>query len=228
MTLSSPLRWLKAWLNGTVRRRLLRRRNKEGWNAAWARTDFDAPWLDRPVPPELLEAVREGWFVPGSALDIGCGEGQIAAWLARQGFPTVGVDISAHAVRRAQELAGEVPGLRFQVADICAGPVPGGPFSVLVDRGCFHQIPAYEQRAYVRSLAAVATPGARLLLLVRAYRSGEAVGDAAVAAAQRATVEAAFGAEFLLVRDGVTYLDRHGGNVPGEALGGHCFWLERR
>jgi 2-polyprenyl-3-methyl-5-hydroxy-6-metoxy-1,4-benzoquinol methylase len=45
------------------------------------------------IPQEVQDAVDSGWFSPGSsALDIGCGMGEIAAWLAQQGFNVLGID----------------------------------------------------------------------------------------------------------------------------------------
>ncbi|HEX3650002.1 MAG TPA: class I SAM-dependent methyltransferase, partial [Pseudonocardiaceae bacterium] len=58
----------------------------------------DAIWSGRPNP--LL--VREiGSLQPGSVLDLGCGEGADAVWLARQGWRVTAVDISATALERA-------------------------------------------------------------------------------------------------------------------------------
>src|SRR5690606_10076573 len=76
---------------------------REAWEAKWRRSDFAAPWLGRGAPAELVRAVSEGWLAPGaSALDIGCGEGDVAAWLAEHGFPAVGVDIAPAAIERAR------------------------------------------------------------------------------------------------------------------------------
>lgn len=43
--------------------------------------------------------------VPGTALDLGCGEGGDALWLARRGWRVTGLDISPTAIGRARDAA---------------------------------------------------------------------------------------------------------------------------
>lgn len=66
----------------------------------------------------LVEEVAT--LVPGTALEVGCGEGADAIWLAEHGWQVMGVDFSAQALSRAAErapasLAGR---LTWQQADI--------------------------------------------------------------------------------------------------------------
>jgi SAM-dependent methyltransferase len=62
-----------------------------------------AVWSGRPNPHLLSEAAG---LVPGAALDIGCGEGADAIWLAEKGWQVTAVDISAVALARAAARAG--------------------------------------------------------------------------------------------------------------------------
>lgn len=59
-------------------------------------------WSGR-VNQTMAELVEP--LAPGTALDLGCGEGGDAIWLALHGWNTTGVDISATAVARAEEAA---------------------------------------------------------------------------------------------------------------------------
>jgi SAM-dependent methyltransferase len=114
------------------------------------------------------EAVRTGWWEPGArVLDVGCGSGWIAAFLAERGFKVMGVDYAQAAVERARADHGEIPGrLEWAVADAAAGPIPGGPFDALLDRGCMIRIPKDLWPDYVRTLHRVSHPGTRFLLLL--------------------------------------------------------------
>ncbi|MFJ6028061.1 class I SAM-dependent methyltransferase [Pseudarthrobacter sp. NPDC092424] len=56
-------------------------------------------WSGRPNPQLVREA---GGLRPGKALDLGCGEGADAIWLAQQGWTVTAVDVSAVALERAQ------------------------------------------------------------------------------------------------------------------------------
>lgn len=60
-------------------------------------------WSGEPNP--WLVEVASG-MVPGTALDLGCGEGADAMWLSRAGWQVTGVDFSAEALRRAAAAAG--------------------------------------------------------------------------------------------------------------------------
>jgi 2-polyprenyl-3-methyl-5-hydroxy-6-metoxy-1,4-benzoquinol methylase len=52
------------------------------------------------------------------AIDIGCGAGHNAAWLADQGLEVTGVDFADHAIERARSKFGEVAGLHLEVVDV--------------------------------------------------------------------------------------------------------------
>ncbi|WP_436772078.1 class I SAM-dependent methyltransferase [Yinghuangia sp. YIM S09857] len=55
---------------------------------------------------------------PGSALELGCGFGVHAAYLAMKGVQVTGVDLSPVQYERARRMWGDVPGLRFALADV--------------------------------------------------------------------------------------------------------------
>lgn len=71
------------------------------WDARYRQAD-GAMWSGRPNGRLVAEAAA---LVPGRALDVGCGEGADAMWLAAQGWRVTAVDISAVAVGRAREVA---------------------------------------------------------------------------------------------------------------------------
>jgi methylase of polypeptide subunit release factors len=58
-------------------------------------------WDTGITPPELIELVESGQVPPGRALDIGCGTGTNAVFLAQRGFEVVGTDVAWLAIRRA-------------------------------------------------------------------------------------------------------------------------------
>lgn len=112
--------------------------------------------------PELVAALGDGWL-PGSGrgLDIGCGLGTEAGYLASLGWRIAGIDLSATALRRA---AAEHGGVRFARADVRALPFASGRFDAAVDRGCFHYLTAADRPSYSNELRRVLLPGGKLLL----------------------------------------------------------------
>ncbi len=83
------------------------------WEARYASSE--AVWSGR-----VNAVVREvaASLEPGSALDLGCGEGGDAVWLASRGWETVGVDLSGTAVERARAAAASV-GLDANAVRFC-------------------------------------------------------------------------------------------------------------
>ncbi|WCO68106.1 methyltransferase domain-containing protein [Iamia majanohamensis] len=75
---------------------------EEHWEARYR--DSDRVWSGRVTAVLQAEAAR---LTPGTAVDLGCGEGADAIWLARQGWDVTAVDISATALARVEEHAAE-------------------------------------------------------------------------------------------------------------------------
>jgi SAM-dependent methyltransferase len=103
---------------------------------------------------------------PGRALDVGCGEGGDALWLAARGWDVLGVDISQVAVDRAAARAVEV-GLaertRWEVRDLLVWSPAPASFD-LVAAAFIHLGPDDRRTAYA-GLAAAVAPGGTLLIV---------------------------------------------------------------
>ena len=123
------------------------------------------PWdSDRPLPA-LVALVEAGRLTPGQALDLGCGTGTNAIYLAQRGFTVAGVDIASRAIAQARHKAQEAGvAVDFRVGDVTDLPADLGPRDLALDVGCFHSLPAAGKPAYVRSLRRVLRPGGMFLL----------------------------------------------------------------
>ena len=120
----------------------------------------ETPWDTGRPDHNLTELFRDRPIPGGAALEIGCGTGTHALWLAEQGFSVTGVDISSLAVERAREAASRAGSpVRFLTADFLSEPVPGGPFDFVFDRGCFHSFDAPADRErFARAVADLLAP----------------------------------------------------------------------
>jgi SAM-dependent methyltransferase len=76
--------------------------DRERWDAKYA----ERPWPSEIAPPEWLTRHAKT-IPPGRALDLACGEGRAAIWLAEQGWEVTAVDISPVGLSRAKTLADE-------------------------------------------------------------------------------------------------------------------------
>ncbi|WP_422746390.1 class I SAM-dependent methyltransferase [Mycobacterium sp. WMMD1722] len=120
-------------------------------------------WSGR-VNARLAEIAEN--LTPGTALDVGCGEGADAIWLAQRGWRVVGVDVSPTALRRAAEdaaAAGVAERISFQRHDLTAD-IPAGRFD-LVSAQFFHAPYEWDREAILRRLAESVAAGGRLLVV---------------------------------------------------------------
>ncbi|MFI9173623.1 class I SAM-dependent methyltransferase [Streptomyces lincolnensis] len=132
----------------------------EFWEARY--TGEQRVWSGRPNP--LL--VREvSGLAPGSALDLGCGEGADAVWLASRGWRVTGVDISPTALERAAGHAADA-GVADRVAwerHELGVTFPDGVFDLVSAQFLMSPVPLDQDGVLRRATAAVA-PGGTLLI----------------------------------------------------------------
>ena len=111
-----------------------------------------------PMHRRQIEALGVG---PGErALEVGCGNGSISAWLAERVRPggravAFDLDLSLVDVR--------APGLELRQGDIVAGPVDPGDFDLVTARAVLHHVTDLE--AALRNLVASLAPGGSILLI---------------------------------------------------------------
>jgi SAM-dependent methyltransferase len=133
--------------------------------APWERRDVKESW--RPMLDGLDAPV------PGRALDVGCGSGRDAVYLAKRGWRVTAVDFVEKALARAEQRAAqegvEVQWVRGDVAELARlGLEPG--YNLLYDFGCIHSLPDSARRGAAAGLTELAAPGATLLMV--AFKAG--------------------------------------------------------
>jgi SAM-dependent methyltransferase len=123
------------------------------------------PWNDENPPGLLVDLVESGTLVPGDAVDLGCGAGNHAVWLAERGFRVTGLDFSARATELATELAAR-RGVkcRFVVRDV-TGDVGDleGAFDFACDWEVLHHVFPDLRPRYVDNVLRLLRPGGRYL-----------------------------------------------------------------
>jgi SAM-dependent methyltransferase len=128
------------------------------WDARYDERD-GAMWSGRPNGRLVAEATGAG---PGRALDVGCGEGADAIWLARRGWTVTAIDISDVAVRRARAAA-EKSGVTVEwvCGDALRTPFPARSFDLVSMQ--YPALPKAAGDAAVRALLDTVVPGGLLL-----------------------------------------------------------------
>jgi ubiquinone/menaquinone biosynthesis C-methylase UbiE len=116
--------------------------------------------------PAFVELVQAGELNKGRVLDIGCGTGENALYLAENGFSVIGVDLSSRAIAAARKKTAE----RWLDVDFRAGnalslDLKDSSFENIIDSGLFHTFNDNDRTAYVREMARVLVPKGRYFML---------------------------------------------------------------
>jgi SAM-dependent methyltransferase len=128
-------------------------------------------WDDRYSTSELIWTGRANQFVeanladldPGTAIDLGAGEGRNAVWLAARGWSVTAVDFSQVGLDKAERLAAEH---RVEITTVSADATtwqPAAPVDLVVVS--YLQLPSAQQRVVLDHAVTWLNPGGTLLVI---------------------------------------------------------------
>jgi SAM-dependent methyltransferase len=126
----------------------------------------DTPWDTGRPSTMLMQIVAEEKIAPCRAIDLGCGTGTNAVWLAQQRFDVVGVDLSPLASEQGTKRAAQ-EGVRvhFMAADVLKLDDLRPDFRFFFDRGLYHIVRKIDAQRYVQTVADWTFPAALGLVL---------------------------------------------------------------
>jgi SAM-dependent methyltransferase len=138
---------------------------------------FDTAYEGRPPwdigrPQGAIVSLAEAGEIVGSVIDLGCGTGEHALYLAERGHPVLGIDLAEGAVETARSKAAEraVPA-EFLVWDARRAHELGRRFDTAIDVGLFHTLSDEDRLAYASALHGVLQPGGRGFVLCWSERN---------------------------------------------------------
>ncbi len=133
--------------------------NSEDWDRRYAGSEL--LWT---AQPNRFLVAEVSDLPPGRALDLACGEGRNAVWLAEQGWNVTGVDFSGAALGKAGALA-EARGVcaEWVQADLADYEPERAAYDLVVI--LYLQLPAHERRPILRRAGAAVAPGGVLLVI---------------------------------------------------------------
>ena len=127
--------------------------------AFWNHNAAYYPWIRKQL--EGIAATR--------ILDVGCGEGSLARYLAFPGREVLGIDPSGEAIARARKQTGEGEGVRFLNLSLEAFDAPPGSMDAVIFAASLHHM---EEEGALRKARELLRPGGRLLIVGLAAPSG--------------------------------------------------------
>jgi SAM-dependent methyltransferase len=159
------------------------------------------PWDGHPLAQSLRTLVEgDGALPTGKALELGCGTGDCSIYLAEHGWQVTAIDYVTQPLDKARAKADAARAvINFARADVTrlSSAGLGDNFGLIVDNGCLHNMSDADRDAYVREVSAMATPGARLLIV--AFAPGGRFG---VRGVEPAEMERRFAPRWTLVSAG--------------------------
>jgi len=184
----------------------------------------DLPWDSGIRSRELARVLEESGMAPGRAVELGCGSGTNAVFLAEQGFDVTALDVSPTAIAMAKRRADDanVP-VQLLVADLADLQLDLPTFDLIFDRGCFHCVRKVDLAGFRQTLKRLSRPGTKYLLLTgNANEQNEDQGPPRLSEQEiRADLEDLFEIEW--IRE---FRFEDAGGVEGP-LGWSC-WMTRR
>jgi len=130
------------------------------WSEFFADHVTSCPFLVDWPDENLVEWFDAGLLVPGRVLELGCGNGRAAAYLAGLGCRVDAVDFSAQAIDWAIARAASAGvSVDFQCCSIFDATVPLGCYDLVYDSGCFHHLPPHRRKDYVELVHRALKPG---------------------------------------------------------------------
>ncbi len=156
------------------------------------------PWDGHALSSTLQELIEgPAALATGIAIDIGCGTGDAAIYLAHHGWQVTGVDVSAKALEKARaKAAAEHVRVDFRRADATrlSSAGIGKGCTLIFDSGCLHGMSDDARDRYVAELGVIAAP--QTWLLIFAFTPG---GQTGVRGIDHAEIERRFAPQWELV-----------------------------
>lgn len=126
----------------------------------------ETPWDSGQPSKELQRIVSERNIAPTRMLELGCGTGTNAIYLAQLGFTVTALDIAPRAIEQARAKAAKAGvAVDFRQADLLKLPDMGPAFPFVFDRGVYHHLRTVDLSCFLGVLSRVSRPGGLYLTL---------------------------------------------------------------
>ncbi len=153
------------------------------------------PWdIGRPQR-EIIRLEKDG-EISGRVLDVGCGTGENALYLAHLDFEVWGIDAAPAAINKATEKARErAISVNFLVSDALELPSLRTKFDTVIDCGLFHVLSDEERPIFAASLSSALFPGGKYFMLCFSEHEPGSYGPRRVTQAE---IRATFGKGWMI------------------------------
>ena len=135
---------------------------KEKWEEIYKKFEMNLPWCIEEVPSWFKKLIISKWVKPCKTLDVGCGVGNYANFLAKKEFEVTAIDISKKVIDMAVK-KNAVKNLRFKAHD--AFKLKSlGKFDFVYEISILHNIEPNKRKKYIDNLYSVLNKNGKLLV----------------------------------------------------------------
>lgn len=139
---------------------LLKEEREFNWDTFYSDRERKIPFFENHPDENLVEYIKKKRLVGGKALELGCGPGRNAIYMARNGFHVDAVDQSEEglgwAKERAKDQRVQVNFIQSNIFDL---EIEEGSYDLVYDSGCFHHIPPHRRMSYIELVNKALKPG---------------------------------------------------------------------
>ena len=133
--------------------------DKIDWEAFYTEGKRKPPFLTDKPDENLVGYFEQGFLKPGRAIDLGCGTGRNAVYLAKAGYRVDAIDLSQTAIERGRALARRsAVDLKFTVGSLFDLALPGSHYDLAYDAGLLHHLQPHRRPYYLEKVHAILKP----------------------------------------------------------------------
>ncbi len=139
---------------------LIKEESQFDWDNFYSDRDRKVPFFVNHPDENLVEYFETKMVSSGKVLDLGCGPGRNALYLAENGFLVDAVDQSEEGLNWAKERSVEKKmHVNFIKDNIFEMNFEEGTYDLVYDSGCFHHIPPHRRMNYINLVQRALKPG---------------------------------------------------------------------
>ena len=143
------------------------------WNSLYTERPLkDLPWVSPVIHPELKKVIDELPLNDGTALDIGCGTGQVSRYLALKGYDVTAIDIAEQAIRISKKLNNTGKNIKYTVANSLTFNSEY-PFDLVVDFLHIHDIEIPDIYTYIANLKNLVADNGYLIISTFSFEGND-------------------------------------------------------
>jgi len=132
---------------------------KIDWESFYAHGKRNPPFLTDKPDENLVGYFEQGHLKPGRAIDLGCGTGRNAVYLAKIEYRVDAIDLSETAIERGRSLAlRSAVDITFTAGSFFDLALPGGQYDLAYDAGLLHHLQPHQRPYYLEKVHAILKP----------------------------------------------------------------------